>query len=125
MSGEEPHVDANGDADRPAETLSDHLSFEDKVLQRLRDIDKRLHAIEAIIEGRTKVALKLIELAKTVVTWVGTTASKVCDSVTNPSRSFLAFWLITMLGIGGLSATEVFSVVDLVKGLWSTEVVAP
>ena len=100
-------------------TLMDHLSFEAQVLQRLRDIDKRLQAIEAIVEGRTKVMLKSIELMRGCLAGLGQGAGTLLDRITNPSRNFLVFWIITVVGLGGLTMTEVFDLSAMAQRAWS------
>lgn len=114
--------DADNTLDDTPGTIANKLPFEAQVLHRLTKIEGRLGAIESIVEGRTKIVLKIIELFHTCLKGVGSGISMGFDRFTNPSRGFILLWVLTLVSIGGLTVADVFDFASLSRQFFADDV---
>lgn len=99
--------------------MVDLLPFEEQVLQRLRDIDKRLAAVEGIVGGRTKLFNRILDGFGWACRSMGGFASTVLDRFTNPTRGFIVVLVIIMLSVGGMTVADVFDLGKMASGWYS------
>ena len=97
----------------------DALPFESQVLQRLRDISTRLANVEAIVAERGRTFTRVLDGVFAGFRALGTGAGTLLERITNPSRNFIIFWVITVVGFTGLTVSEVVDIGKMASGLWS------
>ena len=86
------------------------------------DVRKGHAAMVAALEGRTRLAEKVVDCISATTKGMGGFASVVLDRVTKPSYGFIALWVLTLVAIGGLTVADVFDVGEAVRNLWQAPV---